>query len=100
MRRLATSLGALAAALTLGVAMPASAQAASGELYLNYQQFTNPSGCVQIPRSPLPYNLVNNQTDALVTVYAEPDCRGRIDFVVPGQEKRVSPDALSVLVHG
>ncbi|MEW2128758.1 hypothetical protein ACIOEZ_17070 [Streptomyces sp. NPDC087866] len=73
---------------------------ASGELYLNYQQFTNQSGCVEIPRSALPYNLINNQTDALVTVYAEPDCRGRIDFVVPGQEKRVSPDALSVLVHG
>lgn len=52
MRRLFMSLGVLAGTLAFGVAVPASAQAASGRLSLKFQEFRNPVRVRADPEGP------------------------------------------------
>ncbi|MFD5520553.1 hypothetical protein [Streptomyces sp. NPDC127066] len=98
MRKLATTMGVLAAVLTLGVAVPASAQAASGQLAINNQTFQDPSGCVQIPDSGNPFTHITNDTDAPVYVLSNADCTGEGRALVRPGEETVVLNGKSVLV--
>ncbi|MFD5111774.1 hypothetical protein ACFWNG_05570 [Streptomyces sp. NPDC058391] len=91
MRRLATTLGILGATLTLAVALPASAQAATGDLSLNGEHFTNPSGCLKIADNGNPIAVIRNYTDAGVIAFSGEDCTGSI-------VKLVNPGATEPLV--
>ncbi|MGW5675703.1 hypothetical protein ACWEV4_11585 [Streptomyces sp. NPDC003860] len=96
MRRLASTLGVLAAAATLAVAVPQSAYAANGDLILNGVVHHDPSGCFDSTRRPL---FVDNRTDEYVFVFSSGGCTGRVIDVVPPNERAVSEFGTSVYVR-
>ncbi|MER5554869.1 hypothetical protein ABT001_24905 [Streptomyces sp. NPDC002793] len=82
-RRMAVTLGALAAAVTLVGAVPGSAYAAEGVLTVNGEAHKDPSGCYAIERYP---SSVTNHTDAIAEVHSGPNCTGQVEWLVyPGQ---------------
>ncbi|MEU9564035.1 hypothetical protein AB0D16_18680 [Streptomyces sp. NPDC048161] len=86
-RRLMSTLGALAAGLLLAVAVPGSAQAATGDVIINDIEFTrSPHGCVVFPSERL--LDVDNSSDRTVTVYRGPDCAGDVAGEVPVDHRR------------
>lgn len=96
MHKLAATLGILATTLTLGIAMPTSAQAATGTLYLNDVPFQNPTGCIRIPGEGFP--RVDNQTNATLFAYPNTNCTGRAsNAILPGKKVGFN-SAKSVLV--
>jgi len=83
MRRISTLLGTAALAAVMAVAVPGSAQAATGDLQVGFAVHHNPSGCYNSDIFPL---IVGNETNETATVYDQPDCQGNvIGTVAPGQ---------------
>lgn len=85
MRRSYAIVAAVAASVLFAVAIPGAAQAASGGLIINGVWNEDPTGCLQAEGSPGQPVVVENQTDAVVAIYNEPDCAGQIiDYVYFG----------------
>ncbi|MET8542100.1 hypothetical protein ABZW03_15790 [Kitasatospora sp. NPDC004799] len=81
MRRLATVLGALAAAGTMALALPHAAFAAHGQLVIAPATIVkDPSGCYNAQVVPL---ILRNETDESATVYDGANCTGQVIAVVP-----------------
>ncbi|WP_420031578.1 hypothetical protein ACN2WE_01315 [Streptomyces sp. cg28] len=95
MRRTALTLGALAAAATLAVAVPGSAAAAEGILVVDGVNHVDPSGCYAVDR--FPSSVVNN-TDAIAEVHTGPDCTGQVEWLVYPGETYPTETARSVFV--
>lgn len=81
MRRIATSLGTLAAAGMIALAAPCSAQAATGVLLVNGVPYEDPSGCHDVSTLQRPL-VVDNGTDETAVVYSGPRCTGSARSVV------------------
>ncbi|WP_327280611.1 MULTISPECIES: hypothetical protein [unclassified Streptomyces] len=89
-RGVARVLGACAAALTLTLASPGTAQAASGVLVIDGALHSNPSGCY--PLGDFVPSEVANFTDGTASVWSGPFCDGRVTgAVLPGQVVRPAP---------
>ncbi|MFF4849665.1 hypothetical protein [Streptomyces sp. NPDC001194] len=89
-RRVARVLGACAAALTLGLAVPGTAQAADGVLFIDRAPIHDPSGCY--PLGDFVPSEVANFTDGTASVWSGPHCDGRVTgSVLPGQVLRPAP---------
>lgn len=87
MRRMATVLGACAAAATLALAVPGAAYAAHGFLIIDGMAHYDPSGC--FPLGDFVPPVVTNQTDSVVAVWSGPDCTGQVDWLInPGETYR------------
>ncbi|MFD0402305.1 hypothetical protein ACFV84_04595 [Kitasatospora sp. NPDC059811] len=85
MRRISKALGAVALAAAVAVAVPGSAQAATGQLRVGFKTYNNPSGCYQSDIWPL---IVENLTDKPADVHDRPGCEGPVIGVVnPGETK-------------
>ncbi|MER8104597.1 hypothetical protein [Kitasatospora sp. NPDC094016] len=83
MRRISKALGAVALAAMVAVAVPGSAQAATGQLRVGFKSYNNPSGCYRSDIWPL---VVENRTDQPAQVYDQPGCSGSVIAVVaPGE---------------
>ncbi|WP_432094386.1 hypothetical protein [Streptomyces sp. bgisy100] len=95
MRRIATTLGTLAAAVLLTFAVPQSAVAAWGVLTVNHISHWNPGGCYRVSGFPA---TVENGTDALAYVYTGTDCSGELDSVVYPGDRGLSELGNSVYV--
>ncbi|MFH8514782.1 hypothetical protein ACH4CE_06600 [Streptomyces gelaticus] len=96
MRRALTAFGTLAAVAVLSVSVAQSASAATGDLIVNGQVHTSPSGCFNSDRWPL---SVENRTNELALIFTGPDCSGLpIGVVLPG-DSQVSEFGASVFVH-
>lgn len=86
------TLGALAAAALLAMAVPTSAHAATGTLIVNGTTYENPSGCINTVGPTL--SMVNT-TDKPATVYLEGDCKGSvIGTVGPGGKLNILASSL------
>jgi hypothetical protein len=97
MRRIALSAGVLAAAMMTGLSGTGSADAASGVLVINGQQYQNPQGCYSSNVSPL---SVSNHTDAFAYIYTSSDCTGS-PVLALYDDSTVSPFGRSVAIdHG
>ncbi|MEV7941700.1 hypothetical protein AB0O82_36955 [Kitasatospora sp. NPDC088264] len=83
MRRISKALGAVALAAVVAVAVPGSAQAATGQLRVGFKSHNNPSGCYGSDIWPL---IVENRTDKPAQVYDQPGCAGSVIAVVPPGE--------------
>jgi hypothetical protein len=94
-RRIAVALGALAAAVTLAVAVPGSAYAAEGVLIVNVTAYENPSGCYGVDWFP---TSVTNHTDAIAEVHSGPDCSGPVEWLVYPGETYNTETAQSVFI--
>ncbi|MCX4909001.1 hypothetical protein [Streptomyces sp. NBC_00878] len=94
-RRIAVTLGALAAAVTLAVAVPGSAYAAEGVLIVNGTEYENPSGCYSVDWFP---TSVTNHTDAIAEVHSGPDCTGPVEWLVHPGETYHTETAQSVFI--
>lgn len=81
-RHVTKTLGALAAAIALCVALPGPVHAASGQLVLNGRVFTDPAGCFRELNAPL---SVQNRTRTVAYVFATRDCTGPAQTVPAGQ---------------
>ncbi|MFE2876422.1 hypothetical protein ACFXG6_19835 [Streptomyces roseus] len=89
-RRAARVLGACAAALTLALTAPGSAQAADGVLFIDRAAIHDPSGCY--PLGDFVPSEVGNFTDETAALWSGPFCDGRVTgFVLPGQVIRPAP---------
>lgn len=75
MRRIAVSVGVLAAAAMMGLSGTGSAYAATGVLTVNGQQYVNPKGCYTAGSSPV---TVADYTDDFAYVHSGPGCTGSI----------------------
>ncbi|MER7706096.1 hypothetical protein ABTX81_24780 [Kitasatospora sp. NPDC097605] len=96
MRRLATVLGTLAAAGTIALALPGTALAANGQLFIAPNTFIdNPSGCYNAPVVPL---VASNNTDEYALVYNGPNCTGYVIAVVPPGGQATQEFGASVFV--
>ncbi|MFD3520135.1 hypothetical protein [Streptomyces sp. NPDC058653] len=90
-RRAALALGALATAATLGLAVPGSAYAAEGSLFINGSEHVDPRGCYPIDWFP---SSVANHTDAIAEVHTGRDCTGQVEeLVYPGKTYRTETAA-------
>lgn len=96
MRRAATAaLSTLSTAGILALAVPQSADAATGKLAINDKVYENPHGCHEVDARPL---RITNQTDRPAIVFGIPHCFGRpLTPVGPGQQKIIGNGA-SVLI--
>ncbi|MFG2170649.1 hypothetical protein ACGFMO_04540 [Streptomyces niveus] len=94
-RRMVMALGALAAGVTLAVAVPGSAYAAEGVLAVNGNEYENPSGCYSIDWFP---SSVTNNTDAIAEVHSGPNCTGQVEWLVYPGETYYTETAQSVFV--
>ncbi|MGW5862351.1 hypothetical protein ACWFRJ_09300 [Streptomyces sp. NPDC055239] len=92
---MAMSLGVLAAAATLTVAVPGSAYAAQGVLTVNGNGHVDPSGCYAIDWYP---SSVTNDTDAIAEVHSGPDCGGPVEWLVYPGETYYTETAQSVFI--
>ncbi|MEU3722872.1 hypothetical protein [Streptomyces sp. NPDC031705] len=73
-----------AAAATLALAAPGSAQAAQGALFIDRAPNADPSGCY--PLGDFVPSEVANFTDAAAWVWSGPHCDGRVVHpILPGQ---------------
>ncbi|MFB6517695.1 hypothetical protein [Streptomyces sp. NPDC056401] len=89
-RRVARVLGACAAALTLALAAPGTAQAADGVLFIDRSPVHDPSGCY--PLGDFVPSEVANFTNETAFVWSGPHCDGRVTgAVLPGQLVRPAP---------
>lgn len=88
-------LGAAAAAVTLGLAVPGSACAANGTLVVNGTAYEDPSGCYPVDWFP---SSVANHTDAIAEVHSGPDCSGPVEWLVHPGETYHTETAQSVFV--
>ncbi|WP_405685516.1 hypothetical protein OG204_15145 [Streptomyces sp. NBC_01387] len=66
----------MASVLLLAVAVPTSAQAAQGSLYVNGRAYQNPSGCLNISNEPGDLEIRNLLQGNVVTVWDGPNCTG------------------------
>ncbi|MFC9293372.1 hypothetical protein ACFTWH_19650 [Streptomyces sp. NPDC057011] len=81
---MAKLLGACAAAATLALAAPGTAQAAQGVLFIDRAPNEDPSGCYPLGDFAPPE--VANFTDEVAWVWSGPSCDGRVVHpVVPGE---------------
>ncbi|MEU6742694.1 hypothetical protein [Streptosporangium sandarakinum] len=99
MRRVTTTLGALAAAaaLALTVSQPAqAAQAAQGALIINGAVYYDPSGCYGSDVFPLD---VENQTDGYAYIWNGPYCTGDVVLVLSPDTAAVVEEGVSVFVE-
>ncbi|MEU3559669.1 hypothetical protein [Kitasatospora sp. NPDC006786] len=113
MRRLVTTLGTLIAAGTLAVAVPTSAQAATGTLTFYNVIFPDGSGsgpgvpyvdpapgCYDVPETTRgPLSGVNNATDSTVRFYWGEDCTYALFSVSAGRSVRFNSHPRSFLVE-
>ncbi|GHE00753.1 hypothetical protein GCM10010339_17370 [Streptomyces alanosinicus] len=84
MRRMATALGTLGAAVALMLTVPNSAYAATGVLVIDGVAHEDPSGCFPLGDSAPP--VVSNYTDAVAEVHSGPDCTGQVTWLIyPGE---------------
>lgn len=95
MRRLATTLGALAAAATLALAVPNSAYAAEGVLFINGFGHVDPRGCYPVNWFP---SSVTNHTNAIAEIHNGPYCTGRVERLVYPGETYYTETAQSVFI--
>lgn len=87
MRRMARVLGTCAAAATLALTVPGTSYAAHGFLVIDGAAHQDPSGC--FPLGDFVPPVVTNRTDAIVEVWSEPGCQGRVEWLVrPGETYR------------
>lgn len=83
-RRTAGLLGACAAAVALALAVPGTAQAAQGVLFIDGAPNEAPSGC--FPLGDFAPSEVVNLTDGVAWVWSGPACDGRVVHpIFPGQ---------------
>ncbi|MWA10948.1 hypothetical protein [Streptomyces sp. BA2] len=94
-RRMAVTLGAIAAAVTLTVAVPGSAYAAEGVLIVNGNAYEDPSGCYPVDWFP---SSVTNHTDAIAEVHSGPGCGGPVERLVHPGETYYTETAQSVFI--
>ncbi|RSO05295.1 hypothetical protein DMH26_08555 [Streptomyces sp. WAC 05379] len=92
---MAVTLGTLAAAASLAVAVPGSAYAAQGVLVINGQAYEDPSGCYAVDQFP---STVDNHTDAIAEVHSGPDCSGPVEWLVYPGETYSTETAQSVFI--
>ncbi|WP_327135237.1 hypothetical protein OG311_36360 [Streptomyces sp. NBC_01343] len=89
-RRVARVLGACAAALTLALAAPGTAQAADGVLFIDRAAIHDPSGCY--PLGDFVPSEVANFTNETAYVWSGPHCDGHVTrSVLPGQLLHPAP---------
>ncbi|UQX02124.1 hypothetical protein [Streptomyces sp. RerS4] len=89
-RRVAQVLGACAAALTLALSAPGTAQAANGVLFIDRVAIGDPSGCY--PLGDFVPSEVANFTDEVAFLWSGPQCDGRVTgSVAPGQYVHPAP---------
>ncbi|MYV98990.1 hypothetical protein [Streptomyces sp. SID3343] len=94
MRRPIAALGVLAAVGALCLTLPGAASAAPGELIVNGQVITDPSGCYPFGNPPL---TVQNNTSAVAYVFSSSNCTGRAEVVQAG-DSIVSTNGHSVRI--
>jgi hypothetical protein len=95
MRRVATTLGTIAATTMLALAVPGSAHAAEGVLTINGAAYENPSGCYTVDWFP---TSVTNDTDAIAEVHSGPECTGPVEWLVYPGETYHTETAQSVFI--
>ncbi|MCX5409656.1 hypothetical protein OHA37_38085 [Streptomyces sp. NBC_00335] len=89
-RHAARVLGACAAALTLALAAPGTAQAADGVLFIDRSPVHDPSGCY--PLGDFVPSEVANLTNETAFVWSGPHCNGQVTgAVLPGELVRPAP---------
>ncbi|MFE2553301.1 hypothetical protein ACFXGI_32900 [Streptomyces sp. NPDC059355] len=89
-RRVARVLGACAAALTLALAAPGTAQAADGVLFIDRAPIHDPSGCY--PLGDFVPSEVANFTNGTAYVWSGPHCDGQVTgSILPGQLLHPAP---------
>ena len=90
------ALGALAATGALALSLTGAAHAADGVVFTNGFPHENPSGCISPPRA-MTEGTLENQTNAPVLVYSEPDCSGAVvELVPPGATNQAFAVSFSV----
>ncbi|MFK0236747.1 hypothetical protein [Streptomyces vinaceus] len=83
-RRAVKVMGACAAAAVLALAVPGTAQAAQGVLFIDRAPHQDPSGC--FPLGDFAPSEVFNLTDGVAWVWSGPNCDGRVtQAILPGQ---------------
>lgn len=94
--RILAALGTFAAAASLAMIIPASAQAAIGTLVVNDTAYQNPSGCITVAPGPIELDIIND-TDQPAEVYEFPTCQGPITTVIdPGQDGHTTGASLYI----
>lgn len=89
-RRVARVLGTCAAALTLALAAPGTAQAADGVLFIDRAAVHDPSGCY--PLGDFAPSEVVNFTNETAFVWSGLHCDGQVTgFILPGQLAHPAP---------
>ncbi|MET9065508.1 hypothetical protein [Streptosporangium sandarakinum] len=96
MRRVTTTLGALAAAATLALTVSQPAQAAQGALIVNGAVYYDPSGCYGSDVFPLD---VENRTDDYAYIWNGPYCTGEVVLVLSPDTAAVVEEGVSVFVE-
>ncbi|MFJ2674099.1 hypothetical protein [Streptomyces sp. NPDC087525] len=98
MRRIAMSVGVIAAAAMMGLSCSTSAYAATGTLVINGKEYHNPPGRTCIAAETLPME-VSNDLDTLVFIYHTTDCSDDepYAFVPPGEYSKYD-DGRGVMV--
>ncbi|MEV8015466.1 hypothetical protein AB0O76_03720 [Streptomyces sp. NPDC086554] len=94
-RRMAMTLGAMAAAATLALGMSGSAYAAEGVLIINGAAYEDPIGCYAVDWFP---SSVANHTDAIAEVHSGPGCSGPVEWLVYPGETYYTETAQSVFI--
>lgn len=94
-RRMAMTLGAMAAAATLTLGMSGSAYAAEGVLTINGADHVDPSGCYPVDWFP---SSVTNHTNTIAEVHSGPGCSGPVEWLVYPGETYYTETAQSVFI--
>jgi hypothetical protein len=98
LRRVATTLATLAAAGLLTLAVPGSASAAFGILWINGKPNHDPTGCFNLDKA----SSVKNETDRDARIHLEPDCRGKAlpaPAVIHSGSTGHLPPGFSIAIH-
>jgi hypothetical protein len=91
-----TVLGACAAAAMLALAVPGTAYAAHGTLYIDGAAHQEPSGC--FPLGDFAPSTVSNQTDQVVVLWTGSGCTGNVDYVMNPGESRFATGSRSAFI--
>lgn len=96
MRGIALTIGALPLAGLLALAVPATADAATGKLVINGRYHHQPSGCYGAYGRPL---HIRNWTNQRVYVYQGRHCDGELHFIIHPRSHRTVWHGNSIYVR-